>query len=224
MNLSGKPPIYKKIFERAKPYLGVRNNLVHTQIALRYALKLLEQEKGDESVILPAVILHDVGWKTIPEDLILKTFGPHPSHPELARVHELEGAKIARRILEELRYPSGMVREICRIIRGHDSRNKPISQNDRIVKDADKLFRYSRRGFAIELGWFPVPPERFLKAFEKKIEEWFLLPSSRELARREFAQRRKEWLGRCGKTRYSPGKRRKGRGVKTKISVFNVRR
>ena len=134
-------PIYQKIFEWAKPFLRTRKNLIHTRIALRYAIKLLETVKGDEGVVVPAILLHDVGWKAVPEDLQLTAFGPNRSNPQAARLHEVEGAKTARKILEGLHYPPERVNEICRIIRGHDSRKKSISRSDRIVKDADKLFR-----------------------------------------------------------------------------------
>ena len=103
---------------------------------LRYASKILKEENGNEKVVIPAVLLHDVGWKVIPEDLHLTAFGPNMSNPELRRVHEVEGAKIARTILEELHYPPGDVKEICQIIRGHDIRKRSISFNDRIVDDA----------------------------------------------------------------------------------------
>ena len=87
-------PIYQKIFEKAKPFLRTRKNLIHTQIALRYALKLLKSEKGNEGVVIPAVILHDVGWSVIPEHLHLTAFGPNPTNPKLTKVHEVEGAKL----------------------------------------------------------------------------------------------------------------------------------
>jgi HD superfamily phosphodiesterase len=120
-------PIHQKIFERAKPFLRTRKNLIHTKIAFRYALKLLRNEDGDEDVVIPAVLLHDVGWKTIPPNLQLTAFGPNPSNPQLVRVHEGEGAKIAEAILKEFHYPPKKIKEICRIIRGHDSSNhKPL--------------------------------------------------------------------------------------------------
>ena len=185
-------PIHQKIFEKARPFLRTRKNLIHTRIALHYALKLLQSEKGDEDVVIPAVLLHDVGWKTVPSNLHLTAFGPNPSNPKLARVHELEGAKIAEAILKDLQYPSEKVKEVCRIIRGHDTRKRPISRNDRIVKDADKLWRYSRKGMAVDLDRFRVPRPIYLNFLEKIINEWFLTSTGRELAKREMISRRKE--------------------------------
>lgn len=188
-------PIYQKIFERAKPFLRTRKNLIHTRIALRYALKLLEQDKGDIKVVIPAVILHDVGWKAIPEKLHLSAFGPNPTNPKLARVHELEGAKIAKVILEELYYPSTNVKEICQIIQGHDSRKKPISWNDRIVKDADKLTRYSKKGMDIDLDRFRIPRKKYLTFLERMIDHWFLTPTGKEIAKKEIFLRKRYLQG-----------------------------
>ena len=185
-------PIHQKIFKKAKPFLRTRKNLIHTRIALHYALNLLQSEKGDEDVVIPAVLLHDVGWKTIPANLHLTAFGPNPSNPKLARAHEVEGAKIAGAILKDLQYPSEKIKEICRIIRGHDTRKRPISRNDRIVKDADKLWRYSRKGMAIDLDRFRVPRTNYLNFLGKIINEWFLTPTAREMAKREMTSRRRE--------------------------------
>jgi HD superfamily phosphodiesterase len=184
-------PSHQRIFEKAKPFLRTRKNLIHTRIALRYALELLKSEKGDEGVVIPAIILHDVGWKVIPEPLHLTAFGPNPSNPKLTKVHELEGAKIANAILEKLHYPPKKVKEICQIIQGHDSRKRPLSWNDRIVKDSDKLWRYSRRGMAIDLGRFQIPRREYLVFLEAIIDHWFLTPTGKEIARKEILLRKK---------------------------------
>ena len=185
-------PIYERIFQEAKPFLRTRKNLIHTKIVLKYALKLLEKERGDEEVVIPAVLLHDVGWMRISETLQLTAFGPNRSNLELARMHEGEGAKIAMKILETLRYPPGKVKEICRIIRGHDTRKRPLSQNDRIVKDADKLFRYSRKGVAIDSERFRISRESRLHYLEEQIETWLFFHTSRQWAREELARRKRE--------------------------------
>ena len=185
-------PIYQKIFERAKPFLRTRKNLTHTQIALRYALRLLREKKGDEGIVIPAILLHDVGWKMIPSNLQLTAFGPNLSNPQLVRVHEVQGAKIAEAILKELHYPPKKIKEICEIIQGHDTRKRPISQDDRIVKDSDKLWRYSRRGMAVDLDRFHIPRREYLIFLEAIINHWFLTPTGREVARREISLRKNE--------------------------------
>jgi HD superfamily phosphodiesterase len=198
-------PIHQKIFEKARPFLRTRKNLIHTRIALRYALKLLQSEKGDEDVVIPAVLLHDVGWKAVPPNLQLTAFGPNPSNPKLARVHEVEGSKIAEAILKDLQYPPQKTKEISRIIRGHDTRKRPISRNDRIVKDADKLWRYSRKGMAIDRARFQIPRREYLVFLEGIIDQWFLTPTGKRIAETEILLRNRE----AGKKRpWSPTRKK----------------
>ena len=185
-------PIYQEIYEQAKPFLRTRKNLIHTKIALHYALELLKHEKGDEGVVIPAILLHDVGWKVLPEPLQITAFGPNASNPKLVRVHEREGAKIARSILNGLNYSPKKVKEICRIVQGHDSRKRPLSQNDRIVKDADKLYRYSRKALAIDPDRFHIPRWKYLLYIEGRIDQWFLTPTGKEIAKKEISLRKRD--------------------------------
>jgi HD superfamily phosphodiesterase len=69
--ISRLEPVYQKIYERAKPFLRTRKNVIHTKIVLQYALKLLKEETGDNKIVIPGILLHDVGWKMVPEPLQL---------------------------------------------------------------------------------------------------------------------------------------------------------
>ena len=75
-------------------------------------------------MVFPAIILHDVGWKFIPEDLQTTAFGPGEKDMDLNRVHEVEGARIAGEILARLNYRHSLINEIREIILGHDSRKQ----------------------------------------------------------------------------------------------------
>jgi HD superfamily phosphodiesterase len=185
-------PDYRKIYQLAKPYLETRHNDVHTDISIRFAYQLLAVEGGSEAIVLPAVILHDVGWKKIPEHLHLKAFGPNANSPELNRLHEVEGVKIAGNILKQVNYPEEKIYEIITIIEGHDSRQAAMSQNDRIVKDADKLWRYSKQGFQIDLERFAESFAQGLNRLRKNLSVWFFTGTGKKLAKEELLQREKE--------------------------------
>ena len=86
-------PVFKKIQELSKPYLDTRHNEVHTAISTSLAFLLLEKEGGDEDIVIPAIILHDTGWKRVPPELHLKAFGPKADAPKLNRLHEVEGGE-----------------------------------------------------------------------------------------------------------------------------------
>ena len=93
--------VFESIWQLANPYLNTRKNDIHTKISTELAFELLKREDGDSTIVIPAIILHDVGWKKVPEHLHLKAFGPKATSPELNRIHEKEGLKIA-----EESYPS----------------------------------------------------------------------------------------------------------------------
>jgi len=184
--------IYERIWALAKPYLSTRKNDIHTEMATRYAYLLLDKEKGDEEIVIPAIILHDVGWKKVPEELHLKAFGPKATMPKVRRVHEVEGVKIAREILEKINYDQEKIKEILKIIEGHDSREEPISLNDKLVKDADKLWRYSKEGFQINRKRYEHTFEQYMERLRSHLNKWFITESGKEVAKQEIQERSKD--------------------------------
>ncbi|MEW6137091.1 MAG: HD domain-containing protein [Thermodesulfobacteriota bacterium] len=180
---------YPRIYELAKPLLATRDNEIHTRIAFRFALTLLAAEGGNEAVILPAVLLHDIGWSSVPERLQLKAFGPGQVDRDLNRIHEVEGAKKAREILERVGYDPDLTNEIVEIIAGHDSRRDALSLNDAIVKDSDKLWRFSEEALEVDPRRFRVHPAVHAQWLKQKIDRWFLTRTARDLAREEIQKR-----------------------------------
>lgn len=184
---------YEVIFEIASTYLDTRKNDVHTQIAYEFARRLLAYyPEADEDIVLPAIILHDVGWKMVPEDKQLEAFGPNMKDTESRRLHETEGVRIAKEILKSLNFDPVKIREILNIIDGHDSRKKTISLNDKLVKDADKLWRFSAVGMDINEKLFQKSSEEHLDLLVFRIDEWFFMPESKDMAREALNEYKKD--------------------------------
>lgn len=183
--------IYVSLFEAARPFLDTRDNEVHTLISCGYALELLK-DGGRPEIVLPAVILHDIGWSRVPEELHLSSIGPNATTPEARDVHEREGAEMASGILCSFGFPDEDVKTIAHIIGGHDSRVECGSLEEAVVRDADKLYRFSAKGFEIIAGWYSFDRLKFLGWLESVIPEWFLTDSGKRLAREEAALRRAE--------------------------------
>ena len=187
---------YAEIYERAGPYLDTRHNDLHARISYGFARRLLhEYREADEAVVLPAVILHDTGWKTIPEDQHLKAFGPKMTDPDLRRVHEVEGARIANEILTAVGYDAARREEIVAIIDGHDSRETATSLNDKVVKDADKLWRFSRTAMEIDHRRFGYELREYFGWLERQIDDWFFTPEPTRMARDSFTEARAALIG-----------------------------
>jgi HD superfamily phosphodiesterase len=185
-------PVFEKIRQLSLPFLDTRHNDVHTAISTLLAFQLVEKEGGDETIVIPAIILHDTGWKRVPAELHLKSFGPKATEPKLNRRHEVEGVKIAQEILQKLKYDALKTKKILEIIDGHDSRTKPVSLNDMIVKDADKLWRYSSSGFYIDIERFGESYEEGLERLRSNVSGWFFTVTAKQMAAAKLDRRKKE--------------------------------
>ena len=180
--------IHQPIWERAKPYLQTRRNDTHTLYCYHFTKQLLIlHPEADSAIVLPAILLHDVGWSTVPANKQLQSFGPHMIYPELRRQHETEGARIAKEILSELGTDSTQIDEIVAIIDGHDTRKDSLSINDSLVKDADKLWRYTPFGLETVGEWFHYTVDEQMALLDKWIGTRFYTETARHMARGLFA-------------------------------------
>ncbi|MDO6966431.1 HD domain-containing protein [Rhizobium alvei] len=173
----------------ARPYLDVRSNDEHTLISYRLARALLRlRPEVDEATVLTAILFHDVGWKAIPADKLVDSVGPKPKYPELQRVHEIEGVAIARPHLQALAVPGVDVETVLAIIDGHDTRKQAISPEDEIVKEADKLWRFTSHGVKTICGWFGTPPKETVAMLEDFVLPQMLTKDGRAMAEALVAQ------------------------------------
>lgn len=180
------------LYLRALPYLNTRFNDIHTLVAYEQARLLLAcYPDADESVVLTAVVLHDVGWKMVSESEQPTAFGPNMSNPSLQRLHETEGARIAADILSELGFDPAKLDEVVAIIDGHDTRAVPLSTNDRLVRDADRLWRFTPAGVRIDVQRFGMKPVEHFAWLEAGIDSWLSTSEAKRLAREYLAEARR---------------------------------
>jgi len=182
--------IENKLLETATPYLMVMNNDVHTKEVVRFALELLRSTDGERDVVIPAAILHDVGWSQMPENLSIQV-RTSKGDPEKIKIHEEKGALIAKQLIKQVMPDSVHIEEIVTIIQGHDTRAHAVSLNDKIVKDADKLARYAKTYF-IYPGWKQRLGKNAFDVLERGIKEWFFLEKSKKIAKAKLHERRQE--------------------------------
>lgn len=148
-------PQDEALWHEARAYLDVRNNDEHTLVAYGVGLSLLRHlPEAEPDIVLPAILLHDIGWKRIPPDLLLAAIGRNPTRKDLVYEHERHSVAIARPILAR----NGVARseEILAIIAGHDTTTEARSLNDAVLKDADKVWRTTPHGMRIIRGWYDL--------------------------------------------------------------------
>jgi HD superfamily phosphodiesterase len=187
--------LYDRIYKLAEPYWATRKNHLHVPSSYDFARRLLSfYPSADEGIVLPAVLLHDVGWKMVPEEKQRDAFGPEVKDHETRRFHETEGVRIAREILASLDYDKEKTSEILTIIDGHDTRKEALSLNDKLVKDADKLWRFTPCCVKIAHRHFGFELKEYITWLGERIEEWFFVSESKAMAREALNRARKELL------------------------------
>jgi HD superfamily phosphodiesterase len=184
---------FRNLFRSALPFLDTRNNVIHTYIVYQYARALVKAEPCDSGIVIAAAILHDVGWSRIPESEQLNAFGPTVRDQSLRRKHEVEGVLIANRILNSLKHDTGSIREILAIIDGHDTIEEARTAEDAIVKDADKLWRFSEAGLRIDVERFQAQPGPYLEYLSERMDRWFLTREGRRIVMQELRLRELEY-------------------------------
>jgi hypothetical protein len=172
------------VWELAAPLLKVRDNDAHTLYAFGLARALLDAHpEADAAVVLPAIMLHDIGWSQVPPAEVLQAIAPGSGRPDLVLLHEKEGARLAAGILADAGYDAGKVPAILAIIDGHDSRREALSIEDAIVKDADKTWRLSPHGIDTVMDWFGLERGLALRLCSQRVHGHLFTEEARAMAR-----------------------------------------
>lgn len=162
---------YDAVWRRAEPYMRARKNDVHVPLSFGWAQRLLEvHPAADRDVVSLAILLHDIGWYSIDmADIIEKGFGPNMMQSDVRFLHESEGVRLSRPVLEETGWPETVILAVAEIIDGHDTRAKARHLNDRLVRDADKLWRFSVSGVSVACDWFRMTPHQYADRLEHQV-------------------------------------------------------
>jgi len=171
--------IYIKILEKALPmYKKAREGDVeHIKWLSKVITKYVNESEVDYEILIPVVLLHDVGYSKVPKD-------SNPFKLDIRKLHSEEGAKIAEEILKKLDYPRKKINEIRRLILKHDNwafgdsfADEPVLK---IFNNFDFMWMASEKGFNIVRKFMKKEPKEFYKQiqeFQRKNEEegrkWF---------------------------------------------------
>lgn len=182
---------YDAVWREAEPYMRARKNDIHIPLSFAFARRLLAiYPDADEDIVSLAILLHDIGWWTIDmTDIIEKGFGPNMMQSEVRFLHEREGVRLSREVLTKTGWPEQVIAAVGEIIDGHDTRPQPRSLNDRLVRDSDKLWRFTVTGVAVACDWFKLTPHQYADRLTK---QFTLLetPAGRDIAEAELAATR----------------------------------
>jgi hypothetical protein len=185
--------VIEAVYALAEPYWHTRSGEIHMPESFAMAQRLLAAlPDADPLIVLPAILLHDVGYARVPEETHHSGLHGAPGgwDADVTRRHEREGALLAAEILTRVGCDAARSARIVEIVDGHDSRTEALSLEDAIVKDADKLWRFTESGVRIAHRWVDRTPESFMDFVEAKIEAWLFTACGRALARETLARTR----------------------------------
>ena len=184
---------FDPVWRASAPYLRVRKNDIHVPISFDFADRLLEEHPAADALIVGlAILLHDNGWHAIDEaDILSKGFGENWRQSDVRFLHEAEGCRIAEEILRGLDYGDGVITRVRDIIDGHDTRVHARSLEDELVRDADKLWRFTPTGIGIACGWFKRTPSAYADDLIVCVRPELHTDAARRVADAELAHSRR---------------------------------
>jgi HD superfamily phosphodiesterase len=172
--------------------MRARKNDIHIPLSFACCVRLLAHyPQADRDVCLLAILLHDIGWWAISMDEIIAGGfrSDNPLQSDVRYRHEAEGVRLARPLLEQTGWNEAVIAQVLEIIDGHDTRKEPRHLNDRIVRDADKLWRGSVTGIAVACDWFGITPSAYADRLAQQLD-WYETPEGRAMAEAELAATR----------------------------------
>ncbi len=160
-----------RLMEKSRPGWSIP----HLNAAVHYMKELIKTEGGNEKILLPAIILHDIGYAGMLESeyTFEEIKGVKSDHMEA-------GAKMAGAILADVGNISEKeASEICRLIGIHDNLEEIKGRNAQLVFEADSLAQVDRD--MVKPNFDRKNYLRFIEDFKKKRVPMFRTKTGKDL-------------------------------------------
>ena len=184
--------IFEKILGLALPYLkqGVKKDFViHTQGVVKAMELLLEKEQADEEVLIPAAILHNVGWAKVPVNL--QKSDDSEEKLKGMKLHLEYAPPIVEEVLLEVGYNEDDIKRILEIIVAHKFQENLTNSDKQLLVDADALSDAFSEQFYSDLDHYGNTPEEGYN-YRKRTNK-FYTETAQEIFDKEMENRKKEF-------------------------------
>jgi HD superfamily phosphodiesterase len=177
-------PLWRAI----EPESRTRSNDIHLPLSFAFAERLCDAyPSADRLVVRVAILLHDTGWARVDSTKIISEgFRGDWRKADIRFEHERHGCDIARERLPELGYEREFIERVCAIIDGHDTRPVSYSLEDSLVRDSDRLWRFTTTGIAIASSWFNLTPAAYADRLRSEIVPELLTEGALHMAEAEL--------------------------------------
>jgi len=182
---------YKKIWQLSLPYLKqgkMKNFVLHTEGVVKAMELLLKKEKGDSNILIPAAILHDIGWAKVP--LKLQKSHKQSEKTQAMRLHLEYAPAIIKKVPEDLNYNSKFIERIAEIVLAHKF-HQPRQLDKRLLIDADNLSDAFKEQFYSDVKAYHNTPQN---QYNYRLNNKFYTKTAKNIFYKELNQRKKEFL------------------------------
>jgi hypothetical protein len=182
---------YENIWNLALPYLkrGVMKDFVlHTKGVVKSMEMLLEKEHGEESTLVPAAILHDVGWSAVPESI--QKSKDDSDRKKALRLHIEYAAPIIREVLGTLGWDNVRIERVVDIVTAHKFQD-PTDPEKRLLIDADTMSDAFKEQFYSDVKSYYTTPQ---KLYEFRKGNNFYTKTAKAIFNKELEDRKNEFM------------------------------
>ncbi len=182
---------FKKIYRLALPYLEkgkMKDFVIHTKGVIRAMELLLRREKGDADILIPAAILHDVGFSKVP--IRLQKSDKKDEKIKAFKLHLEYAPPIIESILMQLNYNKDRIKKIIDIVIVH--KFKDVDKlNEQLLIDADTLSDSFKEQFYSDAKEYNRTPREH---YDYRRNNEFYTQAAKEIFAKELKQRKEEFL------------------------------
>ena len=149
---------------------------------------LLKYEEGDADILIPASMLHDIGWSEV--STTLQFASDERSEHEALLQHIQKAPAIIRKLLSELHYQEQDIERIIEIVQAHKFTSPKASEKEkRLLIDADTLSDTYKESFYADAKAYEQTPLELWKFRSKNV---FYFNTAKQIFKKELQERLKE--------------------------------
>lgn len=183
---------FTTIWNLALPYLHqaiMKDFEVHTQGVVKAMELLIAKEGGDENILIPAAILHDVGFSKVSKEL--QTNGELEKKREAQRQHLIYCKDIIKEILTKVGYSSNDINKVIEVVKAHKFQD-PDELAKRLLIDADNLSDTFHEQFYSDVKTYGFPAKQ---VYDFRTRNTYYTKTANQISALEMTARFKEIEG-----------------------------
>ncbi|MBD3362682.1 HD domain-containing protein [Candidatus Dojkabacteria bacterium] len=181
---------YKNLWDIVKNKLngiGKKDYVLHSKMVTRAMEEIIEGEGGNPDILIPAAMLHDIGWINVPRKFqFAKT---HKDKIEAEKQHLEKAVPLIKKILQELQYSKSKIYQIIHVVTNHKSKKPGGDKNIECMVDADNLSDTYKESFYSDAVAYNVTPQ---EALEFRSKNSFFTETANQIFRNQLQIRKEE--------------------------------